>query len=76
MLLAYVLRMDERDKQEQHAADYQDTLFAHAFLNQNPELMKELYPEIFGMEDERGVEWNTSPEDFEDFMREWRADSV
>lgn len=76
MILAYVMRMDMRDAGTRDQLDYQDTLFAHAFISQNPDLFEKLYPEVFGL-DEKNLDpdfWETDPESFEDFMREWQAE--
>lgn len=60
---------EEKEQNELATAQYRDTLFAHAFMSQNPLMFEKLYPEIFGVDDEE-VEWMTDPEDFESFMLE------
>lgn len=58
---------EEKDKAERSRVQYRDTLFAHAFVNGNPELFEKLYPEVFGV-DEESIEWITDPLEFEDFL--------
>lgn len=58
---------EDKERGELATAQYRDTLFAHAFMSQNPPLFEKLYPEIFGA-DEEEVEWMTDPDDFETFM--------
>jgi hypothetical protein len=73
LLLAYVMTMDRRDEEEKAEADYRDVLFAHAFMSQNPDFYADLYPEVFGINEE-AVEWQTDPEAFEDFVRDFFPD--
>lgn len=63
------MESDAKDEMLSTQNTYRDTLFAHAFVNQNPELFEALYPDIFGV-DEDELDWETDPEEFEKFMQE------
>jgi hypothetical protein len=66
--------VEETDKRS--AAAFKDNLFAHALVNQNPEMFFKLYPADFGMsdEDEAKLEFEVpeSPADFARLMDELR----
>jgi hypothetical protein len=66
--------MEDRDEEQSEA--FKGTLFAHAFVSQNPELFQKLYPEVFGMsiEDELQLEFEhpQSPGELASLMNELR----
>ena len=66
---------DAEEEAESKSDSYRDTLFAHAFVSQNPELFESLYPEIFGT-DESELEWITDPNEFETFLSEHFPDGI
>lgn len=64
-------------EQKKREASYKDSLFAHAFINQNPKLYRALYPEDFGLDEEaeKGIEWEVpkTPAEIEAMLDELRS---
>lgn len=66
------MQHEAEEKSDEQSNRFRDELFAHAFVNQNPDMFRTLYPEVFGVEDESIIEWEI-PEnevDFEEMMDE------
>lgn len=70
------MRKEMEEKDERAAAQFKDNLFAHALINQNPELFFKLYPQDFGMdpkdEAELGFEIPETAADLARIMAELR----
>lgn len=52
--------LDEaKSKKDSDDAEFKNSMFGHAFMNQNPDLYKKVYPEDFGMDEEEleELEW-------------------
>lgn len=61
---------EAKSKQDSDSAEFKNTMFAHAFVNQNPDLYKKIYPDDFGMsfeEEMEEIEWMI-PESEEEAM--------
>jgi hypothetical protein len=41
-----VIREEQKDAEEATSAQFQDLLFAHAYMNNNKSMYRKLYPEI------------------------------
>lgn len=68
------MKMDAEDEGKDYAIEYKNTLFAHAFMTDNPKLFIEMYPKDAGKEfDEENVEFAVpgSPEEMQAMMREF-----
>lgn len=51
-------RVEAEEEGDKEAIDFKNSLFAHAFMGQNPDLFMKLYPQDFGMapEEEQWLE--------------------
>lgn len=60
---------------EAQTSKFRDDLFIAAYGTQNPELFQQLHPELMGVADESGIEWEVpeDPGEFEEMMNELRA---
>jgi hypothetical protein len=71
------MQKEIEEQDEEQAEQFKGLLFAHSMVNQNPELFRTLYPEVFGLseEEEMMLEFDhpQTPEEVEALMNELRA---
>lgn len=60
---------------EVQTSRFRDELFIAAYGTQNPELFEKLHPDLMGLDDESGIEWEIpeSLDELEEMMDELRT---